>query len=137
MLSARASLPNLFPIFPKPIIPRYFPRSSVPLSSFLSQFPFLISRSPLAVCLAKDNINPKTNSATAFIAPSTALITRMFFVFAASSSILSSPTPTRAIILQLSAFSISSLVSFVLLLTITILYCPIVSWICSAVIVGS
>ena len=84
MLSARANLPNLLPIFPNPIIPKYFPRSSVPFSSFLSHFPSRIALSPLAVCRAKDNIKPKTNSATAFIAPSTALITRMFFTLAAS-----------------------------------------------------
>ena len=84
MFNARASLPNLFPILPKPIIPKYFPRSSVPFSSFLSHCPSLIALSPLPVCLARDNIKPKTNSATAFIAPSTALITRMSFVLAAS-----------------------------------------------------
>ena len=84
MLSARASRPNLFPIFPKPTIPKYFPRSSVPINSFLSHCSFLIALSALAVCLARDNIKPKTNSATAFIAPSTALITRIFFVLAAS-----------------------------------------------------
>ena len=84
MFSARANLPSRFPIFPRPTIPRYFPRSSVPISSFLIQFPFRTSLSARGISLARENINPKTNSATAFIAPSTALITRMFFSFAAS-----------------------------------------------------
>ena len=84
MLSPRASRASLFPILPKPIIPKYFPRSSVPFSSFLSHLPSRIALSPLPVCLARDNMKPKTNSATAFIAPSTALITRIFFALAAS-----------------------------------------------------
>ncbi len=84
MLNARASRPNLFPIFPSPIIPRYFPLSSVPLSCFFSHSPFLIALSPRGICRAIESIKPKTSSATAFIAPSTALITRMFFALAAS-----------------------------------------------------
>ena len=127
MLRPFANLPSRLPMFPHPISPRYFPLSSVPLSSFFNHSPFRIPLSPLGICLARENIKPKTSSATAVIAPSTALITRMFFAFAVSSSILSKPTPTLAIILHLSAFSISSFVSFVLLRTMMMLNSPILS----------
>ena len=127
MLSALAYLASFFPIFPSPTIPRYFPESSVPISSFFNHFPFRISLSALGISLASESINPKTSSATAFIAPSTAFMTLIPFVFAASTSMLSSPTPTRAIILHLFVLSIISFVIFVLLRTTTISKFPIFS----------
>ena len=137
MLSALACLASFFPMFPSPTIPRYFPESSVPISSFFNHLPFRISLSARGISLASESINPKTSSATAFIAPSTAFITRIPFAFAASTSMLSRPTPTRAIILHFDALSIISFVIFVLLLTMTISKFPIFSLICSGEISGS
>ena len=137
MFNDFACLASFFPMFPNPTIPRYFPLSSLPINSFLIQFPLRTSLSARGISLAIDNIRPITSSATAFIAPSTALITLMFFSFAAFSSILSRPTPTLAIILHLSAFSISSLTNLVLLRTTTTWKFPIFSANCSGVISGS
>ena len=63
---------------------------------------------------------PIANSETALIAASGALITRIFLASAALTSILSSPTPTLAMIFALFAASMISAVIFVLLLTIII-----------------
>ena len=84
MFNALASLPSLLPMLPSPTIPRYFPFSSVPINSFFIQFPLRISLSARGISLAIDSIKPITNSATAVIAPSTALSTLMLFSFAAS-----------------------------------------------------
>ena len=117
IFKALARRPSLLPMFPSPIIPRYLPLSSLPIISFFNQFPLRISLSARGISLAIESIKPITSSATAVIAPSTALITLIFFALAVSWSILSSPTPTLAIILHLSAFSTSSFTIFVLLLT--------------------
>ena len=137
MFSARASLASLFPMLPNPTMPRYFPASSVPMSSFFIQLLLRSSLSARGMSRAIASINPITNSATAFIAPSTALITRMFFSLAVLVSILSRPTPTRAIILHLVAFSTRSFVMVVLLRTTIISKSPIFFAKSSGVICGS
>src|SRR6476619_8286946 len=112
-----ASLPTFLPMFPTPIIPRYLPFSSIPISSFFIHFPDFNAESALGMLLARAIISPITNSATAFIAASAALITLIPFDSAYSVSILSKPTPTLAIIFTLVAASIIGFVILVLLLT--------------------
>ena len=62
--------------------------------------------------------NPIVCSATVMEVDSGELTTIIPFSVAASKSMLSTPTPALAIIFKLSAFSITSLVTLVLLLTI-------------------
>src|ERR687897_496901 len=104
--------------FQKGIQVSHYHDSFVPMRSFLIQLPRLVSASALGMLLARDIMNPITSSATAVEAASGALITLIFFVSAALTSILSSPTPTRAIILAWVAASTISSVTLVLLLTI-------------------
>src|SRR3989337_759102 len=54
MFNALANLPSFLPMLPNPTIPRYFPLSSVPINSFLSQFPFRISLSASGIWLKKE-----------------------------------------------------------------------------------
>ena len=115
--SPRAIRPTFRPMFPTPMSPRYFPLNSVPINLFFIQFPFFSSVSARVMLRARAIMLPIASSATALIAASDALITRSPFPLALFTSILSRPTPTRAIIFALIAASMTSRLIFVLLLT--------------------
>ena len=88
------------------------------MNFFFSHLPSFTDLSAIADLRARLSNNPIVCSATVMEVDSGELTTIIPFSVAAFKSILSTPTPALAIILRLSALSITSLVSFVLLLTI-------------------
>ena len=97
------------------------------MNFFFSHLPSLTDLSAIDNLRAKVNKSPMVCSATVIEVDSGELTTIIPFSVAASKSMLSTPTPALAIIFKLSAFSITSLVTFVLLLTIIPSYSCIVS----------
>ncbi|BAA30494.1 119aa long hypothetical protein [Pyrococcus horikoshii OT3] len=100
------------------MIPMVLPSSSIPIASFFAHTPSLIFLSAKAIFLATENINPTASSATLLELAAGALTTSIPFSLAASTSMLSKPTPALAITLSFGALSITLLVTLGLLLTI-------------------
>ena len=99
----------------------------MPMNLFFSHFPALVDSSATAILRIADKINPMVCSATVIVVDSGALTTMIPFSVAAATSMLSTPTPALAMIFRFSAFSITSLVTLVLLLTRIASYSFIVS----------
>ena len=115
------------PILPIPITPRVLFLSSIPINAFFSHFPALVDLSAIAILRIVLKMSPIVCSATVIEVDSGALTTIIPFWVAAFTSTLSTPTPALAMILRLSAFSMTSAGNLVLLLMRIASYSPMVS----------
>ena len=106
--NAWALLATSAPILPKPSTARVFPRSSAPLSCFLSHKPSRIPVAPRTIARVPHNMWVKVSSAVAMVFPPGVFITMIPFSVAASILILSTPTPARPITLRFLLASITS-----------------------------
>ena len=91
--SAATWLPRL----PQPMMPSVLPLSSTPSNSFLTHCPCFIVASACGISRARASRSPNVSSATASEVDIGALTTLILCFFAASRSMLSTPTPARPI----------------------------------------
>src|SRR5712692_9662921 len=103
---------------PRPISPRFLPRTSVPAALDFSQRPSLKALSSRGTWRASDSKSAKVCSATLTAFPPGVLMTRTPRRVASSRSMLSTPTPARPTTRSRGAFSRSSGVTLVALRTI-------------------
>ena len=101
------------PILPKPTIPNVLFRSSVPTRACRFHSPSFIPKSPAVILRDKVNIIAIVCSAAEKVFTSGVFITTTPHLVATGISILSKPTPARAITLRFSAFSIILAVTLV------------------------
>ena len=109
---------TLLPTLPNPIMPIFLLNTSLPVSLALSHLPALMEESAAGICLIIDSIMAIVCSEAATVLPSGELSTTIPLSVAASTSILSTPTPALPITFSLSASKINSLVTFEVLLII-------------------
>ena len=81
---------------PSPITPSVFPVSCVPTNLFRSHFPAFIATSAVGICRASEVIKAIVCSAAETVFPPGVFITTMPLRVAAATSMLSTPTPARA-----------------------------------------
>ena len=97
MLNARARDATSWPMRPRPMTPRVLPRSSAPVSRFLSHTPFFIAASAAGTARASASMSAIACSATLTLFAPGEFITTMPRAVAADTSTLSTPVPARAI----------------------------------------
>ncbi len=107
-----------WPMFPKPTRPTVFRKSSCPLAKrFFSHLPDLVAVIAGTSCRCRASIRPMVSSATATELPPGVFITVTPFRVAASTSMLSTPTPARPMTFSFPGFSSTSAVTLVALRT--------------------
>ena len=116
MPKACARLVTSRPILPSPTVPKTLPYNSTPIKSSRCQSRFLSEMPAGTMLRAKANNSAMVCSAAAIVFPSGVLRTNIPFRVAASTSMLSTPTPARPITLSCFAASITSAVTLVPLL---------------------
>ena len=89
------------PMLPRPITPSVLPAISVPMYFFFSQIPCFMLAAACGIFRASANMRPMASSAAAAAFPCGVLMTRTPFSVAALTSMLSTPTPARPMILSL------------------------------------
>ena len=109
-----AIVATFVPILPRPIIPRDFPPISVPTSSLFLHSPPRSEVWALDMFLQTDRRRVKVSSATLDMDGSGELTTNIPLSVAAMTSILSVPTPARAITLSFIPLVMISESTFVL-----------------------
>ena len=112
-----ARLATSIPILPRPIIPKIFPYNSTPMNFFLCHSPLFIDASAWDMFLERESISDIVCSAVDIVFPPGVFMTIMPRLEAAARSTLSRPTPALPITFNLSAASMTSFVTLVLLRT--------------------
>ena len=104
-------------MLPQPIIPRFFPVTSVPFIDDFSHFPSCVVLSAKGICLAVERIKVIACSAVVIEFPNGVFITIFPLSVADDISMLSTPMPALPITFSFLDFSITFLVAFVADLT--------------------
>ncbi len=119
MPKARARAATSWPMRPRPMTPSVLPRSSAPVSRFLSQTPRFIAASAAGTARASASISASACSATLTLLAPGEFMTTMPRAVAAATSTLSTPVPARAITRSLDASAITDASTVVALRTIS------------------
>ena len=108
MPNDRARAATSCPMRPRPTRPSVLPRSSMPVSFFLSHTPRFIVASAAGTDRASDSISASACSATLTLLAPGAFMTTIPRALAAGTSTLSTPVPARAITRRFGAAAMSA-----------------------------
>ena len=109
----RARSATMRPTLPRPMTPRVLLHTSTPVNFCRFHLPLLTEATAWGMCRARASISEMVCSPVVTLLPPGVFITTMPFLLAASTSIFSTPTPARPMILSRSAASMTSAVTLV------------------------